>query len=52
MQLTHHDALGPVDDELATAQHNGQVAQIDFFLNRLLFVKSQPNAERSAVGQT
>ena len=52
MQLAHHDAFGAVDDELAAAEHDRQVAEVDFFLDRLLFVEPQPNAERPAVGQT
>ncbi len=51
VQLAHHDALGAVDDELAAAEHDRQVAQVDFFLDRLLFVEPQPDAERPAVGQ-
>ena len=51
VQLAHHHALGAVDDELAAAEHDRNVAQIDLFLDRLLFVQSQPNAERLAVGQ-
>ena len=51
MQLAHHDALGAVDDELAAAEHDRQVAEVDFFLDRLLFVQPQPDAERPAVGQ-
>src|SRR5207244_1110116 len=30
MQLAHHDALGAIDDELAAAEHNRQVAQVNF----------------------
>ena len=51
VQLAHHDALGAVDDELAAAEHDRQVAQVDFFLDRLLLVEPQPDAERPAVGQ-
>src|SRR5262249_3393387 len=51
MQLAHHDAFGPVDDELATTEHDRQVAKIDFFLDRLLLVEPEPNTERPAVGQ-
>ena len=51
VQLAHHDALGAVDDELAAAEHDRHVAQVDFFLDRLLFVQPQPDAERPAVGQ-
>ena len=51
VQLADHDALGAVDDELAAAEHDRQVAQVDFFLDRLLLVQPQPDAERPAVGQ-
>src|SRR5262249_23545341 len=33
------------------AQHDRNVAQVNLFLDRLLFVQPQPNAERLAVGQ-
>ena len=32
VQLADHDALGPIDNELAATQHNGQIAEIDLFL--------------------
>ena len=51
MQLTDDDALRPIDDELAAANHDGHVAEINLFLNRLLLVQAQPDAERAAVGQ-
>ena len=51
VQLADHDALGTVDDELAAAEHDRHVAEVDFFLDRLLFVQPQPDAERPAVGQ-
>src|ERR1700733_3868499 len=51
VELADHDALGPVDDELAAAEHDGHVAQVNFFLDRLLFDEPQPDAERTAVGQ-
>ena len=38
VQLAHHDALGAVDDELAAAEHDRHVAEVDLFLDRLLFV--------------
>ena len=51
VQLADHDALGAVDDELAAAEHDRHIAQVDFFLDRLLLVEPQPDAERPAVGQ-
>ena len=51
VQLADHDALGAVDDELAAAEHDRHVAEVDLFLDRLLFVQPQPDAERPAVGQ-
>ncbi len=43
VQLAHDDALGAVDDELAAADHDRQVAQVDLLLDRLarLFRRSQ-----------
>ena len=52
MQLVHHHTLCPVDDEFATTQHDGNITQINLFLNRLIFGQSQPDSERSSVGQT
>ena len=51
VQLADDDALGAVDDELAAADHDRHVAEVDFFLDRLLLVQAQPDAERPAVGQ-
>jgi hypothetical protein len=51
VELRHHDALGAVDDELAAAEHDGQVAQVDLFLDRLILDEAQPDAERPTVGQ-
>ena len=51
VQLADDHALGAVDDELAAADHDRHVAQVDFFLDRLLLVQPQPNAERPAIGQ-
>src|SRR5580700_7069954 len=51
MQLAHHDALGPVNDELAAPQHDGHVAQVDLFLDRLFFDQPQPDPKGPAVRQ-
>ena len=51
VQLADHHALGPVDDELAAAEHDGDVAQVDFLLDRLLLGQAEPDLERPAVGQ-
>ena len=47
VQLADDDALGAVDDELAAADHDRHVAEIDFFLDRLVLVEAQPDAERA-----
>ena len=51
MQLAHHDAFGTVDDELATAQHDGDVAEVDLFLDGLLASEPQRDPKRAAIGQ-
>src|SRR5207245_356971 len=51
VQLADDDALGPVDDELAAADHDRHVAQVDLFLDGLFLVEAQPDAEGPAVGQ-
>ena len=51
VQLADHHALGAVDDELAAAEHDRHVAQVDLFLDRLLLGQPQPDLERPAVGQ-
>ena len=51
VQLADDDALGTVDDELAAAEHDRHVAQVDFLFDRLLFGQPQPDAERAPVGQ-
>src|SRR5690606_33957794 len=51
VQLAHHDALGAVDDELAAAEHDRHVAQVDFLLDRLLLGEPQPDLEGPPVGQ-
>src|SRR3954463_6400766 len=52
VQLADDDALGAVDDELAAADHDRHVAEVDLFLDRLgLLVQPQPDAEGPAVGE-
>ena len=51
VELADHHALGPVDDELAAAEHDGDVAEVDFLLDRLLLGQAEPDLERPAVGQ-
>ena len=53
MELADDDALGTVDDELAAADHDRHVAEIDFFLDRgaVALAQAQPDAERPAVGE-
>ena len=36
VELAHHDALGAVDDERAERGHDGQLAQVDLLLDRVL----------------
>ena len=51
VQLAHHDSLGTVDDELTTAEHDRDVAEIDLFLDGLLASEPQQHAQRTAVRQ-
>jgi hypothetical protein len=51
VQLAHHHPLGAVDDELATAEHDRDVAQINFFLDRLLAGEPKRHPQRTAVGE-
>ena len=52
MQLVHNDTFGPIDDEFATTQHDGNIAQVNLFLNRFIFGQTQPDSERSSVSQS
>ena len=51
MQLAHHDPLGTIDDELTTAKHDRNVAEIDFFFDRLLASQPQPYPQRTTIRQ-
>ena len=52
VELADDHALGAVDDELAAADHDRHVAQVDRFLERgLALVQPQPDVERAAEGQ-
>src|SRR5207237_9708166 len=51
VQLGDDDALGAVDDELAAADHDGHVAEVDLLLDGLLLVEAQPDLEGPAVGE-
>ena len=51
VELADDDALGPVDDELAAAEHDRDVAEVDFLLDRLLLGQAEPDLEGPAVGQ-
>ena len=52
MELADDHALGAVDDELAAADHDRHVAEVDRFLERrLALVEAEPDVERAAVGQ-
>ena len=51
VQLADDDALGAVDDELAAADHDRHVAEVDFFIDGLVLDEAQPDAEGPAVGE-
>ena len=52
VELADDDPLGTVDDELAAADHDRHVTQVDrFFEGRLALVEPEPDVERPAVGQ-
>ena len=52
VQLTDDHSLGTVNDELAAAHHDRQVAKINFLLVRLLAIQSQPDPQRAPVCQS
>ena len=46
VELADDDALGAVDDELAAADHDRHVAEVDLLLDRgLALVQAEPDAE-------
>ena len=51
VQLANHNTLGTIDDELTTAKHDWNIAQVHFFFDRLLTIQAQPNLQRLAIGQ-
>ena len=52
VELADDDPLGAVDDELAAADHDRHVAEVDRLLDRRLpLVQAEPDVERPAVGQ-
>ena len=52
VELADDDALGAVDDELAAADHDRHVAEVDRLLDGgLALVEPEPDVERPAVGQ-
>ncbi len=52
VELADDHALGAVDDELAAADHDRHVAEIDRLLeHRLALVQAEPDVERAAEGQ-
>ena len=52
VELADDDSLGTVDDELAAADHDGHITQVDRFLEGgLTLVEPEPDVERPAVGQ-
>ncbi len=47
VQLRYDDALGPVNNELAAADHNGHVAEVLFLDRRAVgLAQTEPDAER------
>ncbi len=52
MQLTDHHALGTIDDKLTTAKHDWDITKENLFLDRLLFLKTQPNPKRLSVSHS
>ena len=54
VELVHDDALGAVDDELAAADHDRDLAEVDGVFHHLVLVladEADLDAERHAVGQ-
>ena len=52
VELADDHALGAVDDELAAADHDRHVAEVDRLLDRrLALVQAEPDVERAAVGE-
>ena len=51
VQLADDDTFSTVDDELTATEHDGDVAEIDLFLNGLVARQSQPHAQRAAIGE-
>ena len=52
VQLRDDNTLGTIDDELAPAHHDWQIAEIHLFFDRLFAVQTQPNSQRPAISQT
>ncbi len=52
VQLADDDPFGAVDDELAAAEHDRDVAEVDLLLDRLVLRQAEPDLERAAVRQT
>ena len=51
VQLADDDTFRTVDDELTATEHDGDVAEIDLFLNGLVARQSQPHAQRATIGE-
>ena len=49
VQLTHHNPLGAIDDELTPTEHDRHVAEVNLFLDRLLTGQPQQHPQRSAI---
>ena len=50
VQLRDDHTLGAVHDELATAEHDRDLAEVDLFLDGLRLDQANPDLERVAVG--
>ena len=51
LELADDDALGAVYDELAAAEHDRDVAQVDVLFDRLLPHQPHTNLQRQRIGE-
>ena len=53
MQLADNDTLSTINDELATTNHDWQIAQINRLIDRCIaFEEAQPNVQWSTIGES
>jgi hypothetical protein len=50
VELRHDDALGTVHDELAAAEHDRDVAEVDVLFDRLLLLEAHADLQTHRVG--